>query len=492
MIMQDVTNRKAAVLIGKTLISFSEMEDQVAKAVHWFQSAALTRGAWVGVALQNDYQHWVVTLALLRLGHPCASTYDIEAMPQTLKDRFSHWIVDAPLRTESGWIQPPLDIGFFNAEAQSDPATDGKQNNSAQLFRFHLGAGAKRLILTSGTTGRPKVVGFDVGRIQKRLGALSGNYANEFTASTRFLSFMGLDTVSGFFYGVLTWLRGGTVLFGVPTADGHGKTMFPIRESNVITAAPARLKELADKSSTVWPGCDKRVVMSAGSRLHTSVRDQVQRIIGSRVINTYGSTEAGVVALCDARMLDENPGAAGFLAPGVKVEILDADGVVLPFGQMGRLRCQTPGMVRGYEGEEKSLQFEDGWFYPGDLAVLRDDGWLVVAGRDTDVINLGGLKLSAVDMETKLHDVEGVNDVCVVGLDQQGVQRLAIAVVHEDGVVLEQLRPRISARLPGLMSFHLIRVSGLPRNAMGKLPRPLIAEELLKILSKSSDAMSKK
>lgn len=78
-----------AVQIGQTSVSHVEMESHVLEAVQWLQSAVLERGAWVGVALMHDYQHWVVTLALLGLGHPCASTYDVEVMPQAIKDRFT-------------------------------------------------------------------------------------------------------------------------------------------------------------------------------------------------------------------------------------------------------------------------------------------------------------------------------------------------------------------------------------------------------------------
>lgn len=473
-----------AVQIGQTSVSHVEMERHVLEAVQWLQSAVLMRGAWVGVALMHDYQHWVMTLALLRLGHPCASTYDVEAMPQAIKDRFTYWVVDTPLRNESGWIQPPQEL-WMTRTGNQDESSQGNAKPT-ETFKFQLGAGAKRLILTSGTTGLPKMVGFDVQRIQSRLSALASEYATEFNASTRFLSFMGLDTVSGFFYDVLTWLQGGTVLFGMPTPDGRGRTEFPIAVSNVITAAPARLKELVIQSSSAWPQWEQRVVLSAGSRLHIRVRDDVLKTIAGRVINTYGSTEAGVVALCDSQLLDRHPGTAGYLVPGVVVEILDDDGEVLPHGQEGRLRCKTLGMVPGYEGDGQSSQFQDGWFYPGDRAVLGADGWLIVTGRDTDVINLGGVKLSAVEIETKLQALGELKDVCVVALDESGSHRLAIAVVHDDAVVLEELRTRINAALATKVPFHLVRVPRLPRNAMGKLPRIVIAKKLLEIVEQAS------
>jgi acyl-coenzyme A synthetase/AMP-(fatty) acid ligase len=147
-------------------------------------------------------------------------------------------------------------------------------------------------------------------------------------------------------------------------------------------------------------------------------------------------------------------------------------------------------MAQGYEGEERSAQFEDGWFYPGDLAVLRADGWLIVTGRNTDVINLGGKKLSAVEMESRLQNLDNVEDVCVMNVDIRGKESLAVAVVCPLDADRSALRQQVVDALGRVGPLHLVFMDRLPRNAMGKLPRQAIAQHLSKTLTDRANPRS--
>lgn len=472
---------KWALKVGDVPISYAAFDADIDACTNWLRNALAESDHGVAVSIRHPYWHWVATLALLRLGRSCASIFQPQTLPSELRSRFDVWLTDAPLSWDGRMLILPVET--IQTQGQEATSTNDKAGETKPALRVQVAKGAKRLVLTSGTTGTPKIISIDGPQLQARLQSALKHYGADVSAYTRLVSLMGIDTIGGLLITMATWMRGGCVLLGLPTPDGHGSREIAFLESNLISASPARLQELLTRTRGIWPGRKERIIRVGGSRLHRSVRDAALARIGCRVQTTYGSTELGLVASCDAQLLDQYPGAAGYVLAGARVEIVDRNDGALPPGKPGLIRCQAPGMATGYDGAESSTAFRGGWFYSGDIGILHQDGMLVVTGRDTDVLNLGGLKLSAVELETALLNIAGLNDVCVVALDEQGTHRLAIAVVHSDDVELEAVRPQITQALPQPMQFHLIRVPWLPRNAMGKLPRTVIAQKLLKILA---------
>lgn len=480
-------NAKLAVQFGNHTRSYSDLEQDILNLSGWFNAQLSENETRLVLGLRSPYLHWVALLALLRLGKAVLSmdkvTPDNRATLETFHCVITHEAVKSPDSSTRRYLTMPLDV--LSDGDQGDAQAAITVLGQAPLFEFDLAPNAERLILTSGSTGSPKLVAINAPQLRARIQAALMQYDADLSTQTKMLTLMGIDTIGGFLITLCTWLKGGVVLMGEPSLEGDGITNIPFGCSNLLSVSPARLGELLMQTRGIWPGRGYRVIRVGGSRLNRSVRNAALERIGVRVQTTYGSTELGLVASCDAKLLNQHPGAAGYVFAGAKVEIVGRDDQCVPCGHPGLIRCQTPGMATGYEGSSLPSAFRDGWFYSGDLGILHEDGLLVVTGRDSDVINLGGLKLSAVDLETVLSSIDGLIDVCVVGFDENGPPRLAVAVVHGDDVNLDELRYRIEQILPQKLPFHLLRVPSLHRNAMGKLPRSAITTRVSQLLGSS-------
>jgi acyl-CoA synthetase (AMP-forming)/AMP-acid ligase II len=154
------------------------------------------------------------------------------------------------------------------------------------------------------------------------------------------------------------------------------------------------------------------------------------------------------------------------------VQIVDDDDEVLPDGQTGRIRHQHPHMVHGYLGSPEATRnsFKDGWFYPGDLGFIRPDKGLTLAGRASEVLNAGGVKLDPIQLDLFAVTHPKVIDACSFGYTTSaGIQQIGIALVTEDGLDVRALIRAFDEKF-GIAAPKLVaRATEIPRNAMGQL-----------------------
>src|SRR5690606_34084014 len=153
-----------------------------------------------------------------------------------------------------------------------------------------------------------------------------------------------------------------------------------------------------------------------------------------QVVLMYGSSEIGICAGLRLTEITDGAEIAYTLMPGVKAEILGEDGEVLPRGIPGILRLQTPAMSGSYVSEPKADAevFRDGWFHPGDIGMLTEDGRLKILGRQKDQINLGGAKFNAVDIDMAAKTVPGIRDaMCFTMPSATGLQEFALCAVTD-------------------------------------------------------------
>ena len=170
----------------------------------------------------------------------------------------------------------------------------------------------------------------------------------------------------------------------------------------------------------------------------------------ANAVVTYGMTETGSGVVYDGAPLD-----------GVEVRAVD-----------GELHVRGPMLLRAYR-DGTDPKDDDGWLPTGDAGEIGEDGRVVVRGRIGDVIVTGGEKVWPDPVEAVLRDVPGVLDVAVAGVPdpEWGARVVAYAVTSED-VTLERLRDAVKAVLPAWCApKDLVRVSELPRTALGKVQR---------------------
>ena len=122
--------------------------------------------------------------------------------------------------------------------------------------------------------------------------------------------------------------------------------------------------------------------------------------------------------------------------------------------------------------------FRGGWFRTGDVAIVEDGMYRILGRMSVDIIKSGGYKISALEIEDVLLRHEAICECAVVGVpDDEWGERVACAVVSDLGVSLEELRHWARDQLaPYKLPSLLMCVDELPRNALGKVTKPAVAE----------------
>ncbi|MER5750739.1 AMP-binding protein [Streptomyces sp. NPDC002088] len=252
-----------------------------------------------------------------------------------------------------------------------------------------------------------------------------------------------------------------TSLYGVPT-------MF-IAELNLPDFATYDLSSL-------------RTGIMAGSPCPVEVMKRVVAEMHMEEVSIcYGMTETSPVSL-QTRMdddLEHRIGTVGRVLPHIEVKVVDpADGVTRPRGTAGELCTRGYSVMLGYWNEpEKTAEAVDAgrWMHTGDLAVMREDGYVEIVGRIKDMIIRGGENIYPREIEEFLYAHPKIRDVQVVGVphERYGEEVLACVIPGDpaDPLTLEELRAfcegqlahyKVPSRLQILEAFPMT-VSGKVR-----------------------------
>src|SRR5262249_30788993 len=339
-----------------------------------------------------------------------------------------------------------------------------------------------RVILTSGTTGEPKGVPISHRLLADRIARHTTVFGARAANCQRIYSDMPITTSLGYQFLLATLWRGGTYFL---PGESFASTLTAMEQyqTQCVVAPPSGL-ELLLKWFEVTPAYQSnlQVVISGGDLLSQALSRRVRARMCAHLVSAYGSTEASMTASAPAHEIEHMAGAVGYLMPGVRAQIVDRDGVVQPPGREGLLRIRSAFAVDRYLGEPSGSErvFRDGWFQPGDIATIDAEGLLMITGRDKNVLNIGGDKISPEVVEAAIAAFPGISDVAVTSLPNAVGNHEIIAAIGRSGEIdLEELGRHCAARLsPQFVPAHFALTDHLPRNDMGKIDRPQLAERL--------------
>jgi acyl-CoA synthetase (AMP-forming)/AMP-acid ligase II len=224
----------------------------------------------------------------------------------------------------------------------------------------------------------------------------------------------------------------------------------------------------------------------SGEMASASDVEQIRNRITSRVRAAYLSTEGacgcGIVA--DEEAFVTGTRAAGRPIAGVSVRIAAPNGDIdelLQADQTGEILLSSASLASGYwkDPERTAQRFHDGWWRSGDTGYRTADGGVVLVGRTDNVINSGGVKVQAEEIEAALMSHPKIRQAAVVGIpDEKWGQRAeAYVVVADNGLDLQAIEhwretePQISP-MRYLKAIHI--VERLPTGPTGKLYRPAL------------------
>ena len=323
--------------------------------------------------------------------------------------------------------------------------------------------GTAVIIVTSGSTGDPKGVLLSAGALRASAEATHARLGGP----GRWL----LATPANYIGGLQVLVR--SMLAGQPCAVLPPGPFRPDRFADAARPAltgdgprytamvPTQLTRLLDARG---PGLDAAKAFDAiilGAAATTPALRARAADAGVKIVPSYGMSET----------------ASGCVYDGVPL-----DGVDVRIAGDGRVLITGPVLTHGYRlrPDLTADAFDRGWFRTGDRGQLRD-GRLEVLGRLDDVINTGGVKVSAAAVERLITALPGVRETCVIGLpDDEWGQIVAAAVVPEgEAPDVDELRAAVraeagAAAVPKRVEF----VTTLPLRGPGKIDRTAVAAQI--------------
>ncbi len=221
--------------------------------------------------------------------------------------------------------------------------------------------------------------------------------------------------------------------------------------------------------------------IGAGSLSYDMKRKLLDVIPDTRVINTWGSTETGGAIFLHLSEHPDKLTSLGIPMEGIDFKTVDADGrevQATDVNSAGRMTLRGPMCMMGYFDmpEITAQTLVDGWLLTNDLVYRDEDGFVYMLGRADDIINVGGEKVSPIEVENVASEYENARECACIGVDDpDGIlgQVPVLFVVPENGQFAEEdMRRYLSDHLERYkLPQHYIVVGEIPHNRMQKLDR---------------------
>lgn len=201
----------------------------------------------------------------------------------------------------------------------------------------------------------------------------------------------------------------------------------------------------------------------------------------TRICMHYGSTEASRSAFMEFHSYKDNLLTAGHASPHTDIKLFSTDGKVLPLGEEGEVCVKGEHVTCSYWNESPerfASDFFDGYFRTGDCATMDSEGNIYLKSRIKEMINVGGKKVSPMEVEDILNKIPGIKESACIGIPDPGIVLgevvKAFIVADEsltDNEIMEQLKSQLEVyKLP----VEIERINEIPKTSSGKIQRLLL------------------
>ena len=340
-------------------------------------------------------------------------------------------------------------------------------------------------LYSSGSTGRPKgavhrhrdIVTTCVHYAANTLGVTEDDVC--FSAAKLFFAY-GLGNAMTF----PLWAGGTAVLSSQRPTPEMSFDIIERRRPTLFFGVPtlyaAQLRALEGQPDERAPDLSSlRCCVSAGEALPADIFRRWRERTGTLILDGIGSTEALHIFISNTAE-DFRPGSSGRPVPGYEARILDEAGNLVVAGETGRLFIRGDSTARAYwNNPEKTAEtMIDGWLNTGDTYYRDENGYFVYCGRSDDMMKVGGIWCSPVEIESRLIEHPRVLEAAVVGRadDDQLIKPEAFVVLNDPSDAGAGLAEELLEHCKeGLARYKYPRwfqfVEDLPKTATGKVQR---------------------
>ena len=344
-------------------------------------------------------------------------------------------------------------------------------------------AGACALVLfTSGTTAGPKGVRHDSRSLLAEVNSYrrsAGLTANDVIFNPAPIAHIGALVISV----LVPWCVGAPVVLLSKWDSQRACDVIARERVTFAVGAPYFLNELVTLYESGDFGAHRLSRFQTGAAPTSATLLARAERVGIAGWRAWGMTEAPSISYAmPDDSLDRRANFDGRVEPGSEVVAVDDRGAVLAPGREGHLLVRTPKQMMGYLRDVEGLITAGGWLATGDVGAVDVDGWVRITGRLKDIINRGGEKFSAREIEDALCEHPAIDAAAVLAVPEQrlGEQVVAYVTLSQGQcypgftALTDHLRSRRMA--PQKYPVTITVLETLPMTATGKVHKHALAQ----------------
>jgi acyl-CoA synthetase (AMP-forming)/AMP-acid ligase II len=482
---------RPAFIEGEREFDYRHLSDLVTRCAAWLTNAGVRGGDVVCWQTPNWWEAYVIGLATWQIGgvsNPVVPFYREHELQQIIEQArpavvvtaasyrgFAHADAFDGLLADVG-LEDTVKIVLRGSKTGWSSFDETISHRHTQLPVLTSAADPCLILFTSGTTSAPK----GVVHSSQSLLAETRQLVDAWGLGWDDVAYMAapLQHITGVLNAMtIPLLVGASAVVAERWLPDAAVREMIERRATYSAGATVFLQELTEAAREARVKLPLKNFACGGAAVPRSVmeRSEEQGIPASRV---YGMTELPTVTVMNrSHPLSLRAETDGAIAPGVDVRVVDGD-QDQPLGAEGELLVRGPERMLGYLSAEANAAAidSDGWFRTGDVGVVEESGSVSITGRLKDIINRGGEKFSARDIEDLLVTHPDVRSVAVVPRPDGRLGEVPIAFIvlgQRRSVSAEELASHVSAaglakqKMP--VAWHFI--AEMPMTPSGKIKK---------------------
>lgn len=459
---------KVALISGDTEITYSQLWDYCLCAAEKLkQDYHLKKGDRVILSAAGNIEFVYAYFGVHIAGGIC-----VPIDPDTNQTRFEY--------IEKS-TTPVCVMGLLhNVKKETIPFTDVVNGTSKATYIAPEQSQVADILFTTGTTGAPKGVALSYNNLSaaaRNINAFIGNTSSD-------VELLALPVSHSFGLGRLrcSLSKGATVVM-LGTFANVKKFFKEMARCQVtmfamVPASWGFIKKMSGKyigkfadqlkfieiGSSFMPVDDKELLMSL--------------LPNTRICMHYGSTEASRSAFMEFHTYKDNLLSIGKASPNVEIKIFTSQGTPAALGEEGEVCVKGEHVTCSYWNETPerfASDFYDGYFRTGDCGTMDAEGNIYLKSRIKEMINVGGKKVSPMEVEDILNTIPGIKESACIGIPDPGIvlgEVVKAFIVADDNLsdeeIMQQLRPQLEVyKLP----VEIERINAIPKTGSGKIQR---------------------
>jgi acyl-coenzyme A synthetase/AMP-(fatty) acid ligase len=441
---------------GMTPVSFSNVFMAILRFAECLTDAGVKPGDHIVVAMRDMISVTAMKLAIIRLGATPMSGG--AAAVESRNEVRVNWIVRPRPDCTGQALEIPFDQAWIQPPTRYTPITPG----------------GRIIHATSGTTGLPKLRNDSeetfLARIKSGLAARGALDGPVFVAQN-VGSLIGLKSI------VSSLLETQCVM---PMMSSPEQTVQGLARHQIVHAfiPPLHLKRLVDAAEAINAKTPTlRRINVGGGAINGDFAARCERVFDCDVYTDYGSTETDTNASYRPSLNIETPGLVGPFWNPFDYRFQTLNGEASTPEEGGELFLQVPLNMRTQDYPEGIALFdEDGWISTGDIGRMTPDGNLVLVGRKSELINVGGNKIAPDALEQCAIGHSAVIEVLACRVPTQiGIDAIGFGVVVTDQFDESDFRLFLEKNINDMYDFRILILDVIPRTDAGKSDRKALA-----------------